>query len=377
MTFSIHPVRAPAASRASRLLAAHAQGRTGSVSLWLWGVAALVVAMVFLGGATRMTESGLSITQWQPVTGVVPPLTRAAWLDAFARYKEIPQYAALFPDMTLGHFQFIYSMEWLHRLVGRFVGVALVVPFALFWFHGALTRRLTLQLGGIFTLGGLQGVVGWWMVSSGLIGRVEVAQERLAVHLLLASITLAALVWVAAEQKSGAAGEESASHGLRHLATAVVALVLAQIGFGALVAGLRAGTVYNSWPLMDGRFVPPAEVLGAFDPLWRNLVDNLATVQFQHRMTAYLLLAVAAVQAWATSRAVPGTGAARRAVALAGLVAAQAAIGIVTLVLAVPLWAGLLHQLFAMVVLAMAVVHRQRLGASARVAALEGQLASA
>ena len=348
---------------ARQILTAHAVGRGGAVSAWLWSVAGLVFLMVFLGGATRLTESGLSITEWKPVTGVIPPLGHAAWLAAFAKYKAIPQYTSLFPDMTLGHFQAIFLMEWFHRLVGRLLAPALLIPLIVFAIQRRVTARLGLQMLGIFALGGLQGFVGWWMVSSGLTGRIEVAQERLAVHLLLASITFAALVWIAASQKP--AGAERVPGRLRHLGTIVAALVLVQIGFGALVAGSRAGMVYNSWPLMDGQLVPSSDVLGALHPAWRNLVDNLATVQFQHRMTAYLLLAVAIVQAVITVRAAPGTSAARRSIALAGLVAAQATIGIVTLLLVVPIWAGLLHQLFAMVVLAMTVVHRQRLGASA------------
>ncbi len=349
------------AARPSRLVAA-----------WLWCLAATVFLMVFLGGATRLTESGLSITEWKPVTGVLPPLNQAAWLDAFGRYKAIPQYASLFPDMTLGHFQAIFLMEWFHRLVGRLLGVELLLPLVVFWARGDLTTRLKAQMLGIFALGGLQGFVGWWMVSSGLKDRVEVAQERLAVHLLLASLTFAALVWIASEQRRSEAVERVSTR-LRLLATIVVVLTLVQIGLGALVAGLRAGAAYNTWPLMDGYLIPPASLLGALEPGWRNLVDNLATVQFQHRMTAYLLLATVLVQIVATLRVLPGSGAARRSIALAGLVATQATIGIVTLLYAVPIAAGLLHQLFAMVVLAMAIVHRQRLGGPIEAVRLPGR----
>lgn len=361
-----HPLSDTPARGASlaRMAAAHVRGRTGAVSHWLWSVAALVFLMVVVGGATRLTESGLSITEWKPVTGVIPPLGQAAWLEAFEKYKRIPQYASLFPDMTLGHFQAIFLMEWTHRLIGRLLGLALFAPLVVFWARGMLARRLKWQMAGIVALVGLQGFVGWWMVSSGLSGRVEVAQERLATHLLLASLTFAALVWLAVSQKPATVAEKVPAT-LRHLSTLVILLVLMQIGFGGLVAGLRAGEAYNTWPLMDGHLILPGDVLGALSPLWRNLVDNVAEVQFQHRMTAYLLLAVAILQAVATARAMPGTSAKRRAVALAGLVAAQATIGIVTLVLVVPIWAGLLHQAFAMVVLAMAVVHRQRLGAGA------------
>ena len=343
-------------------VAARAVPRPRAVAVWLWSVAALVFLMVVIGGATRLTESGLSITEWKPVTGVVPPLTHAAWLEAFAKYKQIPQYESLFPDMTLGHFQSIFLMEWMHRLVGRLVGFVLIVPLIVFWARGMLTTRLKWQMLGVFALGGLQGFVGWWMVSSGLSGRVEVAQERLATHLLLASITFVALVWLATGE-GRARTAQTAPAALRRLAILIIGLVLVQIGFGALVAGLRAGEAYNTWPLMDGHLVPPGDVLGAMSPLWRNLVDNIATVQFQHRMTAYLLLALALVQAVWTARAMPASAASRRAVAIAALVATQATIGIVTLILVVPIWAGLLHQGFAMMVLAMSVVHARRLAA--------------
>ncbi len=339
-----------------------------AVAAWLWSLAAIVFLMVVLGGATRLTESGLSITEWKPVTGVIPPLTHAAWLEAFEKYKRIPQYAVMFPNMTLDHFQAIFLMEWTHRLVGRLLGIVLVLPLvavliaSLFMRRLLLPSRLLLQMLGIFALGGLQGFVGWWMVSSGLSGRTEVAQERLAMHLLLASITFAALTWIATSQRP--AGEPAVPPALRRLASLLVVLVLVQIGLGALVAGLRAGYAYNTWPLMAGQLIPPADLLGPRSPWWRNLVDSVAEVQFQHRMTAYLVLAVAIVQAVWTARAVPGTSAARRARVLVGLVTLQAAIGILTLILVVPIWAGLLHQAFAMVVLGMAVVHRQRLAAA-------------
>ena len=354
-----------------QVVAVHVRGRSGAVSLWLWSVAALVFLMVVVGGATRLTEAGLSITEWKPVAGIIPPLGHAAWLDAFAKYKAIPQYSALFPDMTLGHFRAIFLMEWTHRLIGRLLGLALFVPLVVFWAKGMLGPRLKWQMAGVVALVGLQGFVGWWMVSSGLVNRVEVAQQRLATHLLLASFTLTALVWLAAAQRPVAQPVSRAPGTGRHLATGIVVLVLAQIGLGGLVAGLRAGAAFNTWPLMDGHLIPPGDVLGAMTPLWSNVVDNLATVQFQHRMTAYLLLALVLVQAAWTAKVLPGSSAARRAVALMGLVSAQAVIGIVTLLLVVPIWAGLLHQAFAMVVLAMAVVHRQRLSVGVERGVLE------
>ena len=351
-------------SLTGRILAAHGAGRGGAVAHWLWSVAALVFLMVVVGGATRLTESGLSITEWKPVTGVIPPLSPAAWAEAFAKYKQIPQYATLFPDMDLGRFQTIFLWEWTHRLIGRVLGIALFLPLVVFWVRGRLTPALKWRTVGLLALVGLQGFVGWWMVKSGLSGRVEVAQERLATHLVLASLTLTALVWLAVSQRVSAPVQRIPA-ALRGLAGLILVLVLVQIAMGALVAGLRAGQAYNTWPLMNGHFIPPAEDLGLLTPLWRNLVDNLTTVQFQHRMMAYGLFVLALGQALWTWHALPGTPAARRSIALACLVTTQAVLGIVTLVLAVPLWAGLLHQAFAMIVLIMAAVHLQRLSAGA------------
>lgn len=330
------------------------------MAIWLWSLAALVFLMVIVGGATRLTESGLSITEWKPLSGIIPPLGEASWQAEFENYKKIPQYAELFPEMDLNGFKFIFFFEWTHRLLGRLIGAATLLPLLYFWMIGLLPRGLTPKLVGVLMLGALQGVVGWWMVKSGLTDRVEVAQERLAIHLLLASLTFAALVWLAASLKRRDAEIAApALPRLRWFAGGTALLVLLQIGLGALVAGLRAGRAFNTWPLIDGYFWPPRDKLFLLSPLWRNFLDNLLMVQFQHRMTAYMLLALALVQALYTSRVAAGSRAERRAFVVAGLAASQAAIGIVTLILAVPLWAGLLHQAFAMIVLGMAVVHAQ------------------
>lgn len=332
------------------------------VAIWLWSLAALVFLMVVVGGATRLTKSGLSITEWKPLSGVIPPLNQDSWLAEFEHYKRIPQYAQVFPNMDLGGFKFIFFWEWSHRLLGRLIGVATVLPLAFFWAKGLLPQGFKPRLLGVLALGALQGFVGWWMVKSGLVGRVEVAQEKLAIHLLLASATFAALVWLAASLRARRPEiPEHVSSGLRRLANAFMALVLLQIGLGALVAGLRAGRAFNTWPLIDGSFVPPLEKLTLLQPVWRNFLDNMLLVQLQHRMVAYALLAMALLQALYTWRRAGAGRALRRANALVGLVAAQVAIGIATLVLVVPLAAGLLHQAFAMIVLGMAAVHAQAL----------------
>jgi len=332
------------------------------VRLWLFAVAGLVFLMVIVGGATRLTESGLSITEWKVVTGVIPPLTDAQWHVEFEKYKAIPQYAQLFPTMDLAQFKVIFFWEWGHRLLGRIIGLAFALPLAFFWITGRLQGSLKWKCLGLLALGGLQGAVGWWMVKSGLTGRVEVAQERLAVHLLLASLTLTFLLWLAVSLKLKAAEVLGvAASRMRLTSMALVVLTLVQIGLGALVAGLRAGYTYNTWPLMDGHFIPPFENLARLAPWWANLVDNVTTVQFNHRMTAYALLALALFHAIDVIRHARCTSAAKRARVIAGLVLTQALIGIITLLTVVQLHAALLHQGFAMVVLAMCVVHAKRM----------------
>lgn len=331
------------------------------VRSWLFAVAGLVFLMVIVGGATRLTESGLSITEWKVVTGVIPPLTDAQWLVEFDKYKAIPQYSQLFPTMDLAQFKVIFYWEWGHRMLGRVIGLAFALPLAFFWITGRLQGALRWKCLGLLALGGLQGAVGWWMVKSGLTGRVEVAQERLAVHLLLASLTLTFLLWLAVSLRPKAAEMfGAAASRLRITSMALVVLTLVQIGLGALVAGLRAGYTYNTWPLMDGYFIPPFENLSRLSPWWANLLDNVTTVQFNHRMTAYALFALALFHAIDLMRNAAGTSAAKRGRAIAGLIVAQAAIGIVTLLTVVQLHVALLHQAFAMVVLAMCVVHARR-----------------
>ena len=333
-----------------------------AVAIWLWIVAFLVFAMVIVGGATRLTESGLSITEWKPVTGVLPPLNDAAWLAEFEKYKQIPQYAKMFPTMDIAQFKTIFFWEWSHRLLGRVIGLAFALPLLWFWVRRQIPAGMGWKLVGLLGLGGLQGAVGWWMVSSGLVNRTEVAQERLAIHLVLACLTFVGLVWLAASlgKRPGEVIERGLSR-LRFGASALIVAVLVQIGLGGLVAGLRAGYTYNTWPLMDGKFIPPMEHLARLDPWWLNLLDNVTTVQFQHRMVAYGLLVLTLVHLVDAKISAPGSRAGKRAVALFGLMLVQSAFGIVTLLTNVKIHAALTHQAFAIVVLAMAVVHRQAL----------------
>ncbi|KQP31593.1 heme A synthase [Methylobacterium sp. Leaf104] len=346
-----------------------ATGRTSGqrgVRIWLYLLAALVVGMVAVGGATRLTGSGLSITEWRPVTGAIPPVSAGAWAAEFEKYRDTPQYRILNQGMGLSDFKVLYAWEWGHRLLGRIVGLVFFLPLLWFWWRGALTRSLGLGLLGLGILGGLQGAIGWIMVASGLQpGMTAVAPLKLALHLTTASLILAGLVWLAAGLRPSDAAAEAGPPRLQRTAFAIMVLVVVQIFLGGLVAGSKAGLLYNTWPSMDGHLVPPMAELFAGTPWIENFVDNLALVQLNHRLTAYLLLAVALVHALDARRVRPGTGTARRATGIAGLVLAQGVLGITTLLLAVPLWAALSHQVFAMAVLTMATVHARRTGRAA------------
>jgi len=333
-----------------------------AVRTWLLAVAALVFAMVVVGGATRLTESGLSIVEWQPVAGALPPSSEAQWQAQFEKYKTIPQYQTVNPGMSLDAFKTIFWWEWTHRLLGRLIGVAFLLPFLWFLRKGRVEPRLRGRLWMIFGLGAFQGAVGWWMVASGLAGRVEVSQYRLAFHLTLACLIYVALVW-AAQWRVPRSGTPTPAR-LRSSAKFLLALVLAQIYLGALVAGLRAGLIYNTWPLIDGQLVPPASQLLFNEPWWRNFFENPLTVQFDHRLVAYALLGVAILHAVDVRRSLPRGAALLGALALAAAVALQAALGILTLLEQAPLALALMHQAMAMIVLTIATLHAQRMTAS-------------
>jgi cytochrome c oxidase assembly protein subunit 15 len=328
-------------------------GASRDVRAWLLAVAALIFLMVIVGGATRLTESGLSITEWRPVTGVLPPLSQAEWAAEFARYKQIPQYAALNADMTLNGFKTIFAWEWGHRLLARLIGAAFVLPALWFWrrgrFKGALGRPIAIATG----LLALEPIVGWWMVSSGLAERIEVAQDRLALHLLIAAATFGALIYAAAGLSERPRQDVGA--GFPAAAGALAALIFGQLGLGALAAGLRAGLLDNTWPLMEGGLIPA----GAFGlaPWPRSIVDDPATAQFDHRLVAYAVVLFALGLALAAWRRAPRSALARRAGALAALAIAQMALGIVTLVMVAPIGFALAHQAVALLLFGAAVAN--------------------
>ena len=340
---------------------------TRAIRLWLYAVAALVFALVLVGGATRLTESGLSITEWRPIMGTLPPLADKEWQAEFERYQAIPQYRELNRGMSLEAFKTIYWWEWTHRLLGRLIGVAFLLPFLWFLWRGAVPSRLKPQLWFIFGLGALQGAVGWWMVASGLVDRVEVSQYRLATHLLLACAIYVALIWTARRLKDRQ--NLFAPGRIRAGAAGLLVLVLLQIYLGALVAGLRAGYIYNTWPLIDGALVPDSARLFLDAPLWRNFFENTLTVQFDHRMLAYAIFVGALLHALDIAGAVKKGPALTGAVVLLATVTVQAGLGVWTLLATVPLTVALAHQAMALVVLTAATVHAATVAARAARAA--------
>lgn len=315
------------------------------IAAWLFIVMLLVVAMIVLGGATRLTNSGLSITEWKPITGALPPLSHEQWLLEFEKYKQIPEFEAEHPDMTLAGFEFIYFMEWSHRQLGRLIGLAYGLPFLFLAFkrrlpHGRFGRFLLILL-----LIGLQGAIGWWMVASGLVNdRVDVSQYRLATHLGLAFIILGFLYWTWRDQVDSWP-RRKAPPVLAKRVTVLALLVYVQIIAGAFVAGTHAGKTYNTWPLMDGGFLPGG--YSVMTPFWRNLFENVAAIQFNHRLLAYILLALS-LWIYLSTRRVRRIRTQAFSVML--MLVWQAGLGIWALLQAAPLGLSLAHQFSSILV---------------------------
>lgn len=330
----------------------------GAVRVWLLALAVAVVAMVVVGGATRLTDSGLSITEWRPVTGILPPLSEAHWQAEMEKYRQIPEYQQINKGMSLDAFKVIYWWEWGHRFLGRLVGFLFLVPFVVFIWRGWLSRSMIWLSLGAFALGGLQGAIGWWMVSSGLSVRTDVSQYRLATHLGLAALIFAYLVWLS-QRVAGTPGQASPTRRISVIAVVLVPVIFLQIVLGAFVAGLDAGLAYPTWPLMDGRIVPGG--LGMMSPWWLNPFENITMVQFNHRMFGYVTLAVLAFHAWDVWRNA-GDGAMRLRANLMLIIAlGQAVLGISAIIHGVPIMVALAHQVVAIVLLGIAVVHAHAL----------------
>lgn len=328
----------PAGAAAHR--AAAAAGRP--VIVWLFVCAGMVVLMMLVGAITRLTESGLSIAEWNPLIGALPPLGDTEWRRVFDLYRTTSEYRTVNAGMTLEEFRTIFWWEYLHRLLGRLIGAVFALPLLWFLVRRRIGGALALRLVAIFLLGGLQGGVGWWMVKSGLVDRVDVSQYRLAAHLAIAFLILAAILWTALDLLPGPSMSTAAPVFLRRGAAALLALIFLMIVSGALVAGLDAGFVYNDWPLMGGVFLPPE--YGTLAPWWLNPFENVAAVQFNHRMLAYGI-ALAALALWLAARRSGLVRAMRRPLdLLLGMVLIQVALGVSALVLHVPLALGVAHQ---------------------------------
>jgi heme a synthase len=332
-----------------------------SIALWLFVVAGLIAAMVVLGGLTRLTGSGLSITEWKPIHGALPPLSDAEWQEEFDAYKAIPQYHQVNKGMTVDEFKSIFWWEWSHRNLGRLIGFAFLIPFLILLIQGRVERALIPRLTLLFVLGGLQGALGWFMVMSGLRDRVDVSQYRLVAHLSLALVIYAAIIWTALPLYRGTWPPPRAPHLLYRWSLAVLALVFAQIVLGGFVAGLDAGLTYNTWPLMDGRVIPEGlfpHALAAF--------EDVTTVQFNHRIMAYIVTAAIAALWIAGRRERLQGSASTTSTLLLATVAIQVLLGIWTLLEVVPISLAALHQAGAVALLTAALLHADALSAVKR-----------
>ncbi|QBX33987.1 heme A synthase [Paracoccus liaowanqingii] len=336
------------------MIDARPKGARRAIRAWLMVLFAMVLAMIVVGGATRLTGSGLSITEWAPVTGTIPPLSAADWQREFDAYRQIPQYLEVNRGMSLSEFQYIYWWEWGHRLLGRAVGLVWALGFAFFWATSRIPAGWTPRLLGLGALGGLQGAIGWWMVSSGLTeGMVRVASYRLATHLGIAFVILGLITWYvlhlsrseAELMRSRRAGEAK----LFSMSTGLMHLTFLQILLGALVAGIDAGRTYTGWPTMGGEWIPAAIWDGTMG--WRNFFENPALVQFIHRMTGYLLAAFAVV-VWLRARRSPHPVTRQAFTVMIAAMAVQIALGIANVIHASPLHLALTHQLGAVILFA-------------------------
>jgi cytochrome c oxidase assembly protein subunit 15 len=328
-------------------LAAHNR----AVAAWLLVCCALVFAIVVVGGVTRLTHSGLSIVEWQPIVGALPPLDEAGWQETFGKYKQTPEYRLVNPGMSLGGFKSIFWWEYVHRLLGRLTGAVFFLPLLWFALRGKLPRPLAWKLAGILALGAAQGALGWYMVQSGLVDDPRVSQYRLTAHLGIAFLIYAAMLWIAFDLLFSRAGSDFRR--LRRFAFALAALIFAMVLSGGLVAGIRAGFAYNTFPLMNGRLVPPE--IFSLEPWYLNLSSNMATVQFDHRLIAWLL-ALLVPWFWLRIRhaAVPQRAKLGAHLLLAALTV-QIALGITTLLLSVPVPLAAAHQAGALLVFSAAI----------------------
>jgi len=333
------------------------------IAIWLLICCAMVFAMIVVGGVTRLTDSGLSIVEWQPIVGTMPPVTQEDWDVLLEKYRATPQYQKINKGMSVDEFKNIFWWEYFHRLLGRLIGIVFFVPFVYFLVKKRIDRSLGIKLTGIFVLGGLQGLMGWYMVMSGLVNDPHVSQYRLTAHLGLAFVIFAAMFWVAlgllAPQSEHSKPDEKTQH-LRRFSYGLTSLIFIMILSGGFVAGIRAGLAYNTFPLMNGYLIPPD--LFILEPWYRNFFDNITTVQFDHRLIAWLLAFLVPLF-WFKTRKVELSGTTRLACNLFLLMLAiQISLGIATLLQVVPIHLAASHQGGAVLLFAAAlwVSHRFR-----------------
>ncbi len=333
--------------------------RPAALSRWLRAVALLVIMVVAVGGITRLTESGLSITEWKPVSGVLPPLTEAGWQAEFEKYKQIPEYKEINAGMSLAAFKGIFFWEWLHRILGRLVGIALLVPLAFFAWRRAIPAGYGARLLGLAALVGLQGAIGWWMVASGLVDRTDVSHFRLSLHLLTALFLLAALVWTARDFALMARDPAAVRPRLTGVAWAVIAILFVQLLLGAWVAGLNAGYIASTWPSMNDHFVP--EGIDWTRGAWFAFTNDPFLIHFLHRWWSW----AAAIALLLLARTLGRRGARTGALLLTLVVAAQMTLGILTVVTGVSMWIAVLHQVTGAILVATTAASLHRLGRTA------------
>jgi cytochrome c oxidase assembly protein subunit 15 len=329
------------------------------IAIWLLICCAMVFTTLIVGGVTRLTDSGLSIVEWQPLLGAIPPLTHDDWLVMFEKYKQIPQFHQVNHDMTLEGFQFIFWWEWVHRQIGRLIGMVFFIPLVWFWMRDMIPRGYKPKLVGFLILGGLQGAMGWYMVKSGLVNDVRVSQYRLTAHLGLAFLVFGLMLWTALGLLSQRIAHPSAPAGVRKSALFVLGVVSLMVLSGGFVAGIRAGLAYNTFPLMNGHLIPPD--LFAMEPWWLNFFSNITTVQFDHRMIAWSLMVLVPLLWLKVHREAPqARGAANAMLVMLGL---QVSLGIATLLHQVPVTLASLHQAGAMIFFAKLIFLNHRLRA--------------
>ncbi|OPB35357.1 COX15/CtaA family protein [Bartonella taylorii] len=325
------------------------------IQVWLYFILFLCLAIVLVGGATRLTGSGLSITEWKPIHGVIPPIGVEQWQEEFLKYQQIAQYKLLNRDMTLSAFKVIFWWEWAHRILGRLVGLVALLGLIWFWATKRIEKNTFLQLTIVPILIAFQGFIGWWMVASG-IGQSDltsVSQYRLAFHLITACFVIIFVTYLS--RGFTEYSEKPTNQGIQSFAGWLVILILIEIYFGGLVAGLHAGKVYNTWPLMDGQIIPDG--LLQHNPVWLNLFENSLTVQFVHRFFAYFLFVVAVIHALYVQKNVPHSTHSHRAFIICIMIIIQALLGILTLLHEVPISLGLIHQTVALAILCFSVAH--------------------